>query len=103
MSITFKVKTDFDLDKTVNRIVREVSNDLTKELRSRTPIETGKAMRGWKQSHGRINSAVKNKVKYISILEDGWSRQAPKGFVEQSIKKIQRNARSGKYKQRNNK
>jgi hypothetical protein len=103
LSITFRVKTDFDLDKTVGRIIREISNDLTKELRSRTPIDTGKARRGWREHISRRKATVKNKVEYISALEDGHSKQAPQGFVNQSINKIKRNARSGKYKQRTNK
>ena len=88
MSITFKVKTDFDLDKTVSRIIREVSNDLTKELRSRTPIDTGKARRGWRENIGRRKATVKNQVEYISYHEEGHSKQAPRGFVKQSINKI---------------
>ena len=103
MGIKFTVKTDFDLDKTVGRIVREVTNDLANALRSRTPIDTGKARRGWKVSNGRQKSTINNKVKYIQPLEDGHSKQAPQGFVNQSINKIKRNARSGKYKQRSNK
>jgi hypothetical protein len=86
----------------MNRIVREISDDLHKEIKSRTPIDTGKARRGWKQKHRRNNSTVSNKVKYIQPLEDGHSKQAPKGFVNQSVNKIKRNARSGKYKQRTN-
>jgi len=103
LSIKFTVKTDFDLDKTVSRIVREVTNDLYNELRSKTPIDTGKARRGWKVSNGSQKSTINNRVEYISALEDGHSKQAPKGFVNQSINKIKRNARSGKYKQRSNK
>lgn len=100
---TFKVKTDFDLYRTVNRIVREISDDLRDELKRRTPVDTGKAQRGWKQRHRRNRSTVSNRVKYIQRLEDGHSKQAPQGFVDQSINKIKRNARSGKYKQRKNK
>ena len=107
--ITFKVKTDFDLDKTVSRIIREVSDDLTKELRSRTPIDTGNARRGWKNRPGRKQATISNKVDYITYadedgigLEEGLSKQAPRGFVKQSINKVKKNARSGKYKQRSN-
>ena len=100
---SFTVKSDFDLYKSLGRIVREISEDLEKEIKSRTPVDTGNAKRGWKQKHSRNRSTVSNKVKYIQALEDGHSKQAPKGFVNQSVKKIQRNARSGKYKTRNNK
>lgn len=107
--ITFKVKTDFDLDKTVSRIIREVSDDLTKELRSRTPVDTGNARRGWKNKPSRREATISNKVDYITYapdgvgLEEGLSKQAPRGFVKQSINKVKKNARSGKYKQRSNK
>jgi hypothetical protein len=66
------------LDKVVNELMTEVKTQVS----GRTPIDTGRARRGWQQ---RSTKVVENSVPYIEKLERGYSRQAPKGFVRQGI------------------
>lgn len=77
----------------LNEAIRELGKDLdayqdvlTTELRNslvkRTPIDSGKARRGWKED----KNSVSNTVPYIQRLEQGWSSQAPRGFVKQSVR-----------------
>ena len=55
------------------------------EVRSRTPIDKGRARRGWvKRSSGK-DKIVQNRVPYIERLENGYSKQAPNGFTKQAV------------------
>ena len=74
----------------VDRLV----GDLRKELISRTPKQTGRASRGWRQT-GRYDATkpsaqevLRNDVPYIMPLEEGHSKQAPRGFVTQAIDSV---------------
>ena len=51
----------------------------------RTPIDTGRARRGWQQRQTGTQKILDNQVPYIERLERGWSKQAPNGFVNQAI------------------
>lgn len=85
--MNFKIKIVGDMSlQSVRAAVNTFKNDLMPEIQrevaSRTPIDTGRARRGWQQ---RGQSVVKNEVPYIGRLEKGYSRQAPNGFVKQGI------------------
>jgi len=85
----------------VEREVREQANMsleqridyATETLRVVTPVDTGKARSGWK-SRKRKNSSlfvegvIENPVEYISVLNQGHSKQAPRYFIEQVLMKI---------------
>lgn len=72
----------------VKDYIDRFTNGLVDEFRSqvipRTPIDTGRARRGWQVRKG-ITKRIENNVPYIGALERGRSRQAPRGFVKQSI------------------
>lgn len=62
-------------------------------LRTVTPVDTGKARSGWESIKYKNNeklqeAIIKNDVEYISVLNSGTSRQAPKYFIEQVLSKI---------------
>lgn len=78
------------LDETLEQTKEEVLNTLEAEIKKRTPIDTGRARRGWQQ---RQTDTLRNDVPYIGRLEDGYSRQAPRGFTTQAI-----NATARKFK-----
>lgn len=59
-----------------------LKNDYKAAVVPRTPIDTGRARRGWQT---RTNQ-IRNDVPYIGKLETGYSRQAPRGFVNQALK-----------------
>ena len=73
-------------------------NDLEKNLRTSTPIDTGAARRKWRQLNKlEINDRASrkkildNSVGYASILDGSegrpTSRQAPRGIVEPALRK----------------
>lgn len=88
MRYTIEVK---GVDKAIENVkdyIDRFTDGLVDELKSqvipRTPIDTGRARRGWRVRKG-LNKRIENQVPYIGALERGRSRQAPRGFVKQSI------------------
>jgi hypothetical protein len=69
------------------------SKDFVAALRTTTPIDTGRARKGWQNvfrgMNGRkIAPLAKNTVPYIGVLDsDKTSRQAPNGIVEVALRK----------------
>lgn len=97
-SYSVRVEGATNLKRTLRGIIDEMSKDLTNELRKTTPVDTGRARRGWSRKlTGSMGARISNKVPYISFLEKGHSQQAPKGMITPSINKIESNFRSGKY------
>ena len=52
------------------------------QLKKETPIRSGNARNKTKQNRLKI----KSNYPYAGRLDEGWSRQAPRGFTEPSIK-----------------
>lgn len=70
------------IEEVVDKEQVALQDTLQTEIRKRTPIDTGQARRGWQKRSGQ----VVNRVPYIERLEKGYSKQAPQGFVKQSIR-----------------
>lgn len=70
--------------------------NFTSNLKVRTPIRTGAARRAWtkvgnlKIGSGLSKRILTNAVGYASILDDGWSRQEPKGIVDNAFKQTKK-------------
>lgn len=71
-------------------------NELERNLRLETPVDEGRARRGWRKtgnpsvdSHGN-QPVIENRVPYIGVLDKGSSKQAPNGIVEPAFKKTAR-------------
>lgn len=94
------VKGSIDLNGMIKKIVDQITDDLTSELKMRTPVDTGRARDGWIQNKGRGVNNITNSVPYIEELDKGHSDQAPDGIVNPAIEAIKANAASGKYKKR---
>ena len=65
----------------VQEEIREIETTLASEIRKRTPIDSGRARRGWQKR----NKEVRNDVPYIRRLENGYSSQARNGFTNQAV------------------
>lgn len=100
MSISIRFEGKTSLKKRLKGVIDEMTRDLAEEIRKTTPIDTGKARRGWRRSLTPKGATINNSVPYISALEKGHSRQAPKGMIQPAINKIEANLRSGKYNRR---
>ena len=80
----------------ISKDLSTFSRDLVANLRATTPIDTGRARKGWQNvfrgMNGRkIAPLAKNTVPYIGVLDsDKTSRQAPNGIVEVALRKTTR-------------
>lgn len=70
-----------------------LKSDYKSSVVPRTPIDTGKARRGWQTRTNQIS----NNVPYIGRLEKGYSRQAPRGFVQQALTSTIDKSKARKY------
>lgn len=64
--------------------------DLQAGLMLATPVDTGEARNGWHSDTQGRQTVVENRVPYINRLNEGWSKQAPAGFVENVIDDVTR-------------
>ncbi len=84
-------KTTIDeLNDDINKFIGGFTNKLQRNLKRETPKLTGRASRGWTKSQ---DDTVSNTVPYINRLDEGWSKQKPRGFVKQTIRKTIRQSK----------
>ena len=73
------------LERDVDRLMTDINTDAERD----TPRKTGRAARGWRYTPryrlGYAGHIIENKVSYIGILEQGYSRQAPNGMLKPAI------------------
>lgn len=94
MSLSIK-KTMRDLRGEVHEPVNRMYRDIYLEIIKTTPKRSGQASRAWTRpeqvSAEDLNSVITtNRLPYIERLEEGWSKQAPDGFIQKSVDKITR-------------
>jgi hypothetical protein len=75
-----------ELAKIIEKTKNELQDTVKTEIATRTPIDSGRARRGWSKRSSGKDRIVKNTVPYIERLEGGYSRQAPNGFTKQAVK-----------------
>tara|TARA_R110000782_G_C14520564_1_gene381055 strand:+ start:123 stop:416 length:294 start_codon:yes stop_codon:yes gene_type:complete len=68
------------LGKSVTQNVAQVASIYEEEARKATPIKSGRARRNWTKTVNSQGFDVSNNVPYIGRLEEGYSKQAPKGI-----------------------
>lgn len=88
------------LDKSLERKVDLVLKEINRSIVAQTPVDTGRASRGWKYSPRfklKRGGTIFNRVPYIGILDRGrvtiggrayGSLQAPDGIVVPVLKRI---------------
>lgn len=80
------------IDQEIDRMVQETADAYESTARAKTPIKTGNARRNWRQPK-RANKRgfdVENRVPYIERLEEGSSRQAPRGIIGPTLDTVKR-------------
>ena len=83
-------KTTIDeLNEDIGKFIDGFTNQLQGNLKRETPKLTGRASRGWTKD----KETVSNTVPYINRLDEGWSKQKPRGFVKQTIRKTIRQSK----------
>ncbi len=114
MSISMRLEGKVDLKKQLRLAIQAMAKDYSKELKDETPVDTGKAKRGWRLRRTNQGAKIKNSVKYIQVLEKGrvydsemkrmqGSTQAPEGMTKPAKKTIKEKIRAGKYKMKRRK
>lgn len=104
-----------DLEKVTERVIAKIALDVTANLKETTPVDTGWARSNWVPSVGaaftgtigspsavtssggegaiagyRLGQGsvfISNNVPYIGRLNEGYSSQAPAGFVQRAVEK----------------
>ena len=79
--------------KTFKRNLMVLGWQLHALTKSRTPIDTGQARRGWSaprltEAGKKMQVSIENHVEYIIALEFGSSQQAPTGMLRNSMRQI---------------
>lgn len=78
------------LEREVDRVISKVADDTIRIAQSKTPIDKGQARRGWRLEDAGNDKRIVNRVSYIDLLENGRSKQAPRGILGPTIREIQR-------------
>jgi hypothetical protein len=85
------------LKRNLDRMVQKLGVEVYTEVRAKTPVDTGRAKRGWNLKNTKSGFEIENQVPYVGVLDRGrhmtnrgmrGSKQAPKGIVGPSLKTI---------------
>lgn len=77
-----------DLEREKDSLVARVAQDTLEVARQKTPIDQGRARRGWRLEKRFREQRIVNRVPYIVPLENGHSKQAPNGILGPTIREI---------------
>ncbi len=72
----------------INSLISDIASQTKQIAQQNTPIDTGRARKGWKTSRTRQGFEVENSVPYIGFLEKGHSKQAPRGILKPTVRKV---------------
>lgn len=95
VTIQFKGnKVAADLNKEIDQTVRLISQDYFGLVKDKTPVKSGRAKRGWKmKKQKKFSYRVSNRVPYIGRLDEGYSKQAPRGMTRPAAGEVLRTSR----------
>jgi hypothetical protein len=86
-----------DIESSMERAVDDLLQDINRDVKVQTPKRTGYASRQWRYSNpyvlGYTGTVIENRASYIALLDNGYSKQAPRGIVDPVIQKLQRRKR----------
>tara|TARA_B100001057_G_C22545940_1_gene831530 strand:- start:440 stop:733 length:294 start_codon:yes stop_codon:yes gene_type:complete len=78
------------IGRSVTERVDAVASIYEEEARKATPIRSGRARRSWTKDVSRQGFNIENNVPYIGRLEEGYSKQAPKGISKPALRRAKR-------------
>ena len=85
-----KSRTMRGLEREKDLFIDRMADDLLVTARRLTPIDQGKARRGWRKEKSFRQTSVVNRVPYIDALENGHSKQAPNGITRPTLRETLR-------------
>jgi hypothetical protein len=83
---TGKVMSSLEREK--EKFIDLVAKDIKDVAVRRTPIDKGRARRGWRLEGTGTGKRIVNRVPYIDVLEKGHSKQAPNGILGPTVREI---------------
>jgi hypothetical protein len=84
-------KTMRSLKQDRDSLLNTFADDVLKEAKANTPIDTGKARRGWRKRRSRKGFNIDNRVPYVGLLDFDpslkrpRSKQAPQGIIKPTV------------------
>ena len=105
VSVSFNTKkATSGLKKSIDQAVRLIATDLHKALRNRlgpkiTPVRSGRARDSWRlRKKSKSNFEVRSNIPYMERLEQGYSKQAPRGMTRPALREVITRNRSRRIK-----
>ena len=65
-----------------------LTNDIFRSVKNLTPVKTGNAKRGWRLLRRRYANLILNRVEYITYLDQGSSKKAPRGMTQPTFENL---------------
>jgi hypothetical protein len=93
------IKVDFDpgfarrRDQELDSFVEDVMQSYVEIAAERTPRRSGAAAKAWQTQGSGTQTTAENDRPYIQRLDEGYSKQAPRGITKPTIKEIRRKYR----------
>ena len=78
------------LEREKDTFIDRLTDELLVQARKFTPIDQGKARRGWRKEKRYRETQVVNRVPYIVALEEGHSKQSPNGITTPAVRETLR-------------
>lgn len=66
----------------VSELVRAVALEADAQLKAQSPVDTGRFRSNWDKQIEPLEASVFNNLPYAERLANGWSKQAPEGWIE---------------------
>lgn len=66
----------------ISELVRAVALEAEAQLKEQSPVDTGRFRSNWQNQIEPLEASVSNNLPYAERLANGWSKQAPEGWIE---------------------
>lgn len=73
----------------LSKLVRAVALEADAQLKLQSPVDTGRFRSNWQKDIKPLEGKVSNNLPYAERLANGWSQQAPKGWIQTIAKNLQ--------------
>ena len=76
------------LNNSIEKMLSDVANETKRVAQAYTPKRTVYARKNWTKETDKDGFSVANTTPYIQFLEQGTSKQAPRGITKPTVRKI---------------
>jgi len=66
----------------ISKLVRAIALEAESQLKEASPVDTGRFRLNWQKEIKPLEASVFNNLPYAERLANGWSKQAPEGWVQ---------------------